>query len=151
MATTTRAALTALQVGLKHGFRSGLEVAMATSLTLAGIAYEYETLKLKFIEPAKLRTYTPDFKILSNGIIIETKGRFETADRQKHLLVQAQHPELDIRFVFSNSKSKINPRSPTSYADWCVKNNFKYADKTCPAAWLAEPPKVSPTTSPSGT
>lgn len=151
MATTkARVALTALQVGLKHGFRSGLEVAMAAQLTLAGVIYEYETLKLKFIEPAKSRTYTPDF-ILENGIIIETKGRFETSDRQKHLWVQAQHPELDIRFVFSNSKSKINPRSPTSYADWCVKNNFKYADKTCPAAWIAEPPKVSLTTSPLGT
>ncbi len=34
-----------------------------------------------------------------------------TADRQKHLLVRDQHPELDIRFVFSRSAAKINKAS----------------------------------------
>ena len=61
----------------------------------------------------EIRTYTPDFE-LPNGIIIESKGRFVAADRKKHLLVQKQHPELDIRFVFSNSKAKISKGSKTT-------------------------------------
>jgi hypothetical protein len=92
---------------------------------------------VRFTEPSKARTYTPDFK-LPNGIIVETKGRFVTADRQKHLLVKAQHPDLDIRFVFSNSRARISKGSPTSYAMWCDKNGFRYADKFIPQAWLIE-------------
>ena len=138
--TTSKATLTALQVGLKHGFRSGLEESFAAQLEAAGILYEYEAFKVLFVEPAKKRSYSPDFR-LPSGIIIETKGRFLTADRQKHLMVKAQHPDLDIRFVFSNSKTKIAKRSPTTYADWCRKNDFHFADKTAPDAWLKEPKK----------
>jgi hypothetical protein len=122
---------------LKHGVRSGLEESLCASLIAKGIEYEYETLKISYERPAKKHTYTPDI-ILPNGIIIEGKGRFLTEDRQKHLLVQKQHPEYDIRFVFSNSKTKISKRSPTTYAMWCEKNNFKYADKDIPDAWLKE-------------
>lgn len=125
---------------MKAGYRSGLEEAISHQLTAAGVKAEYETFKVKFIDPAKPRTYTPDFK-LPNGIIVETKGRFVTADRQKHLLVKAQHPDLDIRFVFSRSKTPISKGSPTTYAAWCDKNGFLYADKFIPQAWLHEPPK----------
>ena len=141
MATRTtskvRVSLTALQVGLKHGFRSGLEEALAVQLQAAGVSYTYESFKIPFVQPVKKRTYTPDFQ-LPNGIIIETKGRFLAEDRAKHILVKAQHPALDIRFVFSSSKTKIAKRSPTSYADWCLKNDFKYADKKAPEEWLKE-------------
>lgn len=130
--------LAAIQVGLKHGFRSGLEETLAAQLVAAGVAYEYEAFKIPFVSPEKKHNYTPDFR-LPNGIIVETKGRFLTEDRQKHVLVKAQHPHLDIRFVFSNSKTKITKRSLTTYADWCVKNGFTFADKTAPAAWLKEP------------
>ena len=133
----SKATLTALQVGLKQGFRSGLEESFAAQLVAAGVLYEYEAFKIAFVEPAKKRTYCPDFR-LPNGIIIETKGRFLTADRQKMVMVKAQHPELDIRFVFSNSKTKITKRSSTTYADWCTKNGFLFADKESPDSWLKE-------------
>tara|TARA_R110001606_G_scaffold60362_2_gene142301 strand:+ start:1387 stop:1647 length:261 start_codon:yes stop_codon:yes gene_type:complete len=81
------------------------------------------------------RTYTPDFE-LPNGIIIESKGRFVSADRKKHLKVKEQYPKLDIRFVFSNSRGKINKGSKTTYAMWCDKYGFKYADKEIPEKWL---------------
>ena len=45
------------------------------------------------------RVYKPDF-ILNNGIIVEAKGWFKPTDRVKHLLVQEQYPDLDIRFYF---------------------------------------------------
>ncbi len=93
---------------------------------------EYESLKVAYKQPAKDRTYTPDFP-LPNGVIIETKGRFVTADRQKHLLIQAQHPDLDIRFVFTNPNTRIAKKSKTTYAMWCGKHGFKYAKAATPA------------------
>ena len=118
-----------------RGYRSGLEDKVAKQLELQGVKVEYETTKIKYVVPESLHTYTADF-ILPNGIIIETKGRFVVADRKKHLLIQQQYPNLDIRFVFSNSKTKISKGSKTSYADWCNKNNFKYADKEIPEQWI---------------
>jgi hypothetical protein len=83
-------------------------------------------------------TYTPDF-LLPNGIIIETKGRFVTADRQKHLMIQAQHPELDIRFVFSNPRARISKTSKTTYEAWCRLKGFHSYGKVILDAWLREP------------
>jgi len=46
--------------------------------------------------------------------------------------------ELDIRFVFSNSRNKLNKKSKTTYADWCDKHGFKWADKQIPKSWIDE-------------
>ena len=118
-------------------FRSGLERQVARQITLAGHQLRYETDKIKYLRPAKPSTYTPDF-VLPNGIIVETKGRFLTADRQKHLLIKDQHPELDVRFVFSNSNTKISKGSSTTYAMWCESKGFLYADKFIPQEWFEE-------------
>ena len=128
---------TAKQVAIKYGFRSGLEERVAEQLDQLGIEYTYEKVKLKYIKPASAHVYTPDF-VLFNGIIVETKGRFLAPDRQKHLLVKKHNPELDIRFVFSNSNARISKTSNTTYAMWCKKNGYKYADKTIPTEWLNE-------------
>lgn len=133
MAKTTRKS--ALGAAKKLGFRSGLEEKVAKQLTEAGVAYEYETTKIKYVVPESVHKYTPDF-LLPNGVVVETKGRFTLSDRKKHLLIQKQQPDLDIRFVFSNSKTKISKGSKTSYADWCNKNNFVFADKEIPEEWL---------------
>jgi hypothetical protein len=122
---------------LKNGYRSGLEEDVCATLTQLGVNYEYEKLKIKYLQPSTERQYTPDI-VLENGIIIETKGRFLVADRKKHLLIKRQHPHLDIRFVFSNSKQKLNKASRTTYADWCIKNGFQYADKEVPVHWIKE-------------
>jgi Phage endonuclease I len=135
--TTSKKPLSGQQVGLKYGFRSGLEERIAEELTSKGVGFSFEELVIPYVKPEKPAKYTPDF-VLENGIIIESKGRFLTEDRQKHLLVQKQWPALDIRFVFSNSKTKISKRSKTTYADWCEKNGFQYADKEIPDAWLKE-------------
>jgi len=124
-------------VAKKHGFRSGLEEDIDRSLKSRGVSGEYEQHKISYSKPATNHTYTPDFK-LPNGIFIETKGRFVLADRQKHILIKSQHPELDIRFVFQNANNKIRKGSKTTYADWCVKNNFIYSNKEIPNSWLNE-------------
>jgi len=125
-------------VAKKYGFKSGLEENISNQIAGKGIEVKYESEKVAYIIPASQHTYNPDFR-LPNGIIIETKGRFVAADRKKHLLVKEQHPNLDIRFVFSNSKNKITKNSKTTYGMWCEKNGYKYADKEIPEEWFLEP------------
>lgn len=128
------------QQAIAAGYRSGLEETLSQQLASAGVAYQYEELTIPYTKPESKHKYTPDF-VLANGIVIESKGRFVTEDRQKHLLVKKQHPELDIRFVFARSKTTISKTSKTTYADWCVKYGFQFADRRIPDAWLQEPPK----------
>lgn len=119
------------------GFRSGLEKDTFENLKSRGVDVAYEDRKIKYTKPAKPQTYNPDFT-LPNGILIETKGRFVTKDRQKHLAIKAQYPDLDIRFVFGNSRNPIAKGSKTTYAMWCEKNGFKYADRWVPQEWIDE-------------
>lgn len=137
-----RKALSKAQVGAKYGFRSGLEVKVAQELDALEVPYSYEQYKLKYEVPARVATYTPDY-VLPNGIIIETKGRFLTADRQKHLLVKNDHPGIDIRFVFSNANTRISKQSKTTYAVWCMSHGFLFASKSIPTDWLEEAPTAA--------
>lgn len=126
---------TTRQQAIKHGWRSGLEERVAKELTEAGVGYEYESVKVKY-DVHETRTYTPDFILKRGYVIVETKGRFTTADRKKHLLIKKQHPKLDIRFVFQNSRAKLYKGAKSTYADWCDKHGFMYADKSIPEEWL---------------
>lgn len=128
------------QRAVTQGYRSGLEEQISDQLAKNNITAEYEKHNVQYVVPASNRKYTPDFK-LPNGIFIETKGRFVLADRQKHILIKSQHPALDVRFVFQNSRGKIRKGSKTTYADWCIKHGFMYADKKIPSDWLIEPKK----------
>lgn len=121
------------------GYRSGLEVRTAKYLDELGVDYAYEPFKVPFVEPAKNRTYTPDFVFWHNGIVIDTKGRWETADRQKFKLLREQHPDLDLRLVFSNPLSRIGKKSPTTYAMYATKIGCKFAKETIPTDWINEP------------
>jgi hypothetical protein len=135
-ATKRTTAQTSEARGLIEGYRSGLEGIIAEQiLRKTGKLAQYETLKVRYIRPAENATYTPDFQ-LPNGIIIETKGRFVTADRKKHRLIREQFPNLDIRFVFSNSKARISKQSQTTYAAWCERYGFLYADRWIPEEWF---------------
>lgn len=129
--------LTTRQRALKAGYRSGLEEQTAKMLKKKKVKYTYEETKIKW-EDFKIRTYTPDF-VLDNGIIVETKGRFTVADRRKHLEIKRQYgTEHDIRFVFSNSRTKLDKGAKSSYGDWCDKHGFLYADEEIPEEWLNE-------------
>ena len=130
-----RSPFTKKQVAAKYGFRSGLEMQIDEALKSQGIDGQYEQHVIDYIKPETKHKYHPDFK-LPNGVFVETKGRFLTEDRKKHLLIKQQHPELDIRFLFQNSKTKISKSSKTTYADWCIKYGFQFADKVIPEDWL---------------
>lgn len=124
--------------GLLKGYRSGLEEQIGDQLTGLGIVVKYEPFKIVYTVPSREAKYTPDYE-LPNGIIIESKGRFTAEDRHKHILIKKQRPDLDIRFVFSNSRTRIRKGSPTTYAKWCETNGFLYADKKIPEEWINEP------------
>ena len=130
-------------------YRSGLEDKNADHLRSHGTKFEYETLKVPYVQPSTDHVYSPDFIVTTNSgkqIIVETKGRWDYKDRLKHLLVREQHPDLDIRFVFTRSKSKISKGSKTTYGDICSglgRGKFKgiewlFADKLIPIEWLLE-------------
>ena len=121
---------------IKYGYRSSLEHKISQYLESFKHKYEYESIKIEW-EDLAYRTYTPDF-ILNNGIIIETKGRFTIADRRKHLTIKKQHPTLDIRFVFTNSRSKLNKGAKSTYGEWCIKHKFDFYDRIIPEDWLKE-------------
>lgn len=121
---------------LKKGFRSGLEETLAAEIErVTGAPADYESTTISYLKPERRSKYTPDFK-LPSGVIVESKGRFTVQDRQKHLLIKAQHPDKDIRFVFSNPNTKIAKGSDTSYADWCDKHGFLYSKKSIPLDWF---------------
>ena len=121
---------------IKGRYRSGLEKEVAAYLRKTQKKVRYEVLKVEW-EDLRYRTYTPDF-VLDNGIIIETKGIFDSADRRKHREIQRQHPELDIRFVFSNSNSKLYKGAKSRYCNWCDKYKFQWAHRVIPEEWLKE-------------
>ena len=121
----------------KNNYKSKFEQKIADDLIKKKVKVDYETLKLKYVIPESNHIYTPDF-ILPNGIVVETKGKFDLKDRKKMLLVIEQHPELDIRMLFQRAKNPIRKGSKTSYSDWCDKNNIKWADREIPKSWYSE-------------
>lgn len=118
---------------LAAGFRSGMEKMVAGQLTLAGVPFEYETMRIPWVEN---HYYKPDF-ILPNGVILEVKGRFTGKDRAKHLKVRKQHPEWDIRFVFQIDNT-LTKASDTRYSEWCDKHGFEYCFVNIPPEWYKE-------------
>ena len=115
---------------------------MASQLNAAGATWEFETEKITYLKPAKPSKYNPDFIVTKKDgtkMYIESKGRFLTADRQKHLLIKDQHPDLDIRFVFQRANQTISKTSKTTYAKWATDKGFLWADGgRIPKEWLNE-------------
>lgn len=121
------------------GYRSGLEVIIARQIEEAGVPVLYEAAKIHYVWPRQECTYKPDY-VLPNGILVETKGRFLTEDRQKSKHIKAQYPDLDLRFVFANANARLTKVSKTTYAKWSDQYGFPWAHKSIPVEWFAEPP-----------
>jgi hypothetical protein len=103
--------------------RSNFEKSIARRLELLGIKFEYETKHIEYTTTAK---YTPDFVI--GDKLIESKGWFRPADRKKMLAVKAQHPDLKLCLLFQDASKTLTKKSKTTYAQWCQKNNFPWAE-----------------------
>ena len=118
-------------------YRSKFEASVAKNLDDNKIKFSYETINIDYIISS---SYCPDI-IFDNGIICEIKGLFRKEERRKHLAIQAQHPTLDIRFVFQNSKTKLSKaKGSLTYAKWCERHGFLYADKIIPPEWYEQQP-----------
>ena len=122
--------------GYRLPYRSKFELKVAADLGKRKVDFQYE--KISFDYVPKIRNYTPDFYLPESKIYIETKGRLTTNDRVKHLLIKEQYPDLDIRFVFVNANNKISRTSKTTYANWCDRHKFLWAESLVPMEWLNE-------------
>ena len=122
--------------GYRLPYRSKFEIKVAADLGKRKVAFEYEIVSFDYVP--KIRNYTPDFYLPESKIYIETKGRLTTNDRVKHLLIKDQWVDLDIRFVFVNAGNKISRTSKTTYADWCDRHKFLWAEGLVPMEWLHE-------------
>lgn len=115
------------------GYRSQFELNLARNLVENNVEFTYEDTSVTYIP--KPRTYTPDFFIPATSIYVEAKGHLDKDDRVKMVLVKQQHPELDIRFVFLRASNKIYKGSKTTYAAWCERYGFQWAEGTIPKEW----------------
>lgn len=111
--------------------KSGFERTLYTFLKNKKVKFEYEGLKIPYTIKHE---YRPDF-ILDNGIIIEAKGYFRPGDIAKMRAVKAQHPDLDIRFVFMYENKKI-PGQKQTHEQWAERHGFPYACGSIPDEWL---------------
>ena len=121
---------------LKLPYRSKFEISIAADLGKKNIGFEYESATFSYVP--KIRSYTPDFYIKEKGFYIEAKGRLTTNDRVKHLMIKKQWEDLDIRFIFVQADNKILKGSKTTYADWCDRHGFLWAQGTIPMEWINE-------------
>ncbi len=110
---------------IKAGFRSGLEHEFSKLLIAKNINHSYEKHKLSFIQPESSHKYVPDFHLPDYNLFIETKGRLQSSERKKMLLVVEQHPDKNFLFVFGQPNNTISKTSKTTYTGWCKKNNIK--------------------------
>lgn len=130
------------------GYRSKKEEELAEWLTNHGVEFQYESVKFSYTKNVRKgecsqcgsqkvvvrSTYTPDF-LLSNGIIIEYKGRLTTSDRTKLLAVSKSNPGIKLKLLFG-ADNKLAKNNNKRYSQWATENGFDYAIGTPPRRWL---------------
>ena len=118
------------------GFRSQFEADINAGLPEGSARYEAVHIPYKV---SVQRRYTPDWILPQQAIMIEAKGRFTKADRDKMLLVKTQWPDLDIRLVFMSLTAKVT--KAMTVADWAKQHGFPCCKgPAIPAAWLEHKP-----------
>lgn len=116
-------------------YKSKWEGVVAEQLKELGIELLYEVDTLKYIIPEKEHRYKPDWKIKNNRYI-ESKGIFDSKDRQKILFVKEQHPDVRIYMLFYNANQKLYKGSRTTYSDWCDKNGIEWSHRIIKREWI---------------
>ena len=116
------------------GFRSGLEEKVADLLVQLDVDYEYEETSYPYVIE---HSYTPDFVLPNNGVILEVKGYWDPPSRRKIRQVIKDNPEIDLRMVFQDPYKRISKRSKTTYAKWCERYQILWCAAHCiPVDWL---------------
>ncbi len=102
------------------------------------IPFEYEPSSISY---SVERRYVPDLK-LSDTLYVELKGYFRPDATSKMKAVKAQHPELDIRFVFQKASATVQGAkkrkdgTKMTCSEWAERNGFVWAEETIPEEWL---------------
>lgn len=63
---------------------------------------------IKYIDDNINRTYSPDFYIPNDDLIIEVKGYYSERDKRKMSLISEQYPQLKIKFIMKNEIEHID-------------------------------------------
>lgn len=122
---------------------SKAEVKFAEWMDNLSLTWMYEPEKFDWLPEAKVRKYTPDFKVRrpdGSSFFVEYKGYLRPTDKAKMKAIRKQYPDLDIRFVFQNAKKPSYKGAKTNYGEWATKNGYLWAEGTIPKEWMEETP-----------
>lgn len=129
-------------------FRSNFELNISKQLIEAGAQWKYELHRYEYFLPINgevicqtcgktkaitRKKYLPDF-FLSNGVVIEGKGRFTVPDRKKLEAVRRYNPSLDLRILFYYDR-KVNAKGDR-YSTWAEKHGIPWAVGKVPEEWM---------------
>lgn len=132
-------------------YKSRYEYDIAVDLISRGVEFEYEAKAFNYTvqvthgycpecgtKPAVVdRSYTPDF-FLSNGVIVEAKGRFTSAERKKHAAIREQYPDLKLYLLFAQN-NLLQKGGKKKYTEWCDSKKICSAvGKKVPEEWIEE-------------
>jgi len=116
------------------------EERVINKLEKAGVQFQYEPHNLPYTVE---RQYYPD--LLVGDIYIELKGFFRQDAQRKMKAVKAQHPDLDIRFLFQRASSPVHGAkkrkdgSKMTCAEWADRYGFVWAEgEQVPEEWINE-------------
>lgn len=128
---------------LKNNFEFAVWKALKNLLP-RGAQLDYETERLTYTITSD---YIPDFVITKKDggkIYIEAKGNgrsFDSKVQQKMIAVKNQHPDKDIRIVFTADGKIGSVRKNGSYrrqSDWSRDNGFVFSIREIPLDWFKE-------------
>lgn len=115
-------------------YRSGFEAQVAQDLSERAVPFHYERDRYEFEVPGM---YVCDFT-LPLGVVVECKGYMDRFARRKLLRVKERYPDLDLRLLFQNAKTRINCKLPSSmnYGQWATRHGFLWAEGKIPESWV---------------
>jgi hypothetical protein len=97
--------------GNECSLRGTWERDVAEWLTHQGIEWSRKYY-IKYLDENVNRTYSPDFFIPADNVIIEVKGYYSDRDKRKMSLVKEQHPNISIKMMM---KKEIEQLSTLKY------------------------------------
>lgn len=121
-------------VEYSYKFRSGFERKVYDGATKNGLELDFERPDsvLSYTRPSR---YLPDF-VLPNGVLVECKGQFTSADRTKMLLVRKANPLADIRLVFQRANNRLTKSANSiTYGEWADRHGFPWSQGSIPEEW----------------
>ena len=109
-------------------YKSQFERNVAASFKKNKVEFKYEPRKFPFVQPAKKRTYTPDFELPETGLFVECKGKLTKEERDKLIWIKETYPDLPFTLLFMRARNPIRKGSKTTYGDWATDAGIEWYD-----------------------